>query len=78
MIAYLRDKIKAALAWVYNWITVITGIIVGAASVLPDLISALVGIDLAPLIGADRAAQLVTIVAIIKAIVAGYSAFRGA
>lgn len=51
------------LRWVYDWITVITAASVG-------LLHALDGINLAPLIGSERALQVVTVVAIVKAVLA--------
>jgi hypothetical protein len=62
--------IKRFLAWVYNWVTVLTGLIVGALSVLPDLLNGLLGVDFSPLVGPTRAAQIVAVVAILKAVLA--------
>lgn len=70
--------IKRSLAWVYNWVTVITGLIVGALSVLPDLLTGLLGVDFAPLVGPTRAAQIVAVVAILKAVIAFWQSRRAA
>jgi len=72
MLDYIKSKITAALAWIYKWVTVLTGIFVGFVSVLPNLINTLTLVDLTPLMGADRAAQVVTGVAILKAIIEVY------
>lgn len=68
----MKAKIKAFLKWVYDWVTVITGIAVGFITALPDLIMALSGIDWSPILGPSRAAQIVTGVAVFKATVAFY------
>lgn len=67
---FIKEKIKAALMWVYNWITVLTSAAMGAVSLLPGLLNMLSGIDLSPLVGAERALQIVTAVAILKALIA--------
>ena len=72
MIEAIKAKLKAFFAWVYNWITVITGIVVGFVSMLPDLLMSLAGIDFSPILGPSHAAQIVTGVAILKAVVAFY------
>lgn len=66
MIEAVKDKLKALAAWVYNWITVLTGTLVGAIAVLPDVLMNLSGIDLSPLVGHARAAQIVCGVAVMK------------
>ncbi|MCW5692560.1 MAG: hypothetical protein KIT48_09355 [Pseudolabrys sp.] len=66
------EAIKKFFAWVYEWVTVITSFIVGIISVIPDAISSISGVDFAPLIGPERGAQIVVLVAITKAIVAAY------
>lgn len=70
--------IKRFLAWVYNWVTVITGLIVAALSVLPDLLTGLLGVDFTPLFGPTRAAQIVAVVAILKALTALWQNRRAA
>jgi hypothetical protein len=72
MIETIKAKIKAFGAWVYNWITVLTGIIVGGIAMLPDLILGITGIDFTPIMGPHRAAQIVTGTAIAKAVIAVY------
>lgn len=64
--------IKSFFAWVYEWVTVITSFVVGIVSVIPDAISSVSGVDFAPLIGPDHAAQIVVLVAVTKALVAAY------
>jgi preprotein translocase subunit SecY len=78
MIDTIKAKLKAFVAWVYNWITVLTGIIVGALAMLPDMLTNLTGIDFSPLVGAHRAAQIITGTAIAKAVVAVYQSKKAA
>lgn len=78
MIETIKAKLKALGLWIYNWITVLTGIVVGSLSVLPDLITGLTGIDFAPLVGPHRAAQIVTGTAIAKAVVSVWQSRRAA
>lgn len=66
------ERIKAFFAWVYEWITVISGIVVGVLLSIPDLVLSLSGIDWAPILGPTRAAQIVTGVAVAKAVIAFY------
>lgn len=68
--------IKRFFAWVYNWVTVIAGLVVGALSVVPDLLTGLLSVDFAPLIGPTRAAQIVAVVAILKALIAIWQSRR--
>lgn len=68
---------KTFLAWVYNWVTVIAGLTVGALSVLPDLLNGLLGVDFSPLVGPTRAAQIIAVVAILKALTAFWQHRRG-
>lgn len=69
MLETIKAKLKAFGLWIYNWVTVLTGIVVGSLSVLPDLLTGLTGIDFSPLFGPSRAAQIVTGTAIAKALV---------
>lgn len=78
MIELIKEKLKAFFAWVYNWITVITGIVVGFLTSLPDLVMSLAGVDFSPILGPSRAAQIVTVVAVVKAIVAFYQSRKAA
>lgn len=66
----LKQKIKAALKWVYDWVTVLVGTVMGAVSLLPNLLNALSGVDLSPIVGPERALQIVTAVALTKALLA--------
>lgn len=63
----IKEKLKALFAWIYNWITVLTGIVVGALSVLPDVLVNISPIDLSPILGHAHAAQVVCGVAVMKA-----------
>lgn len=77
MIEIIKAKLKTAAAWVYNWITVLTGIVVGSLAMLPDVIMGLTGIDFTPILGAHRAAQIVTGTAVAKAVIAVYRSKKG-
>ena len=78
MLDTIKAKLKAFGLWVYNWITVLTGIVVGSLSVLPDLLTGLTGIDFSPLVGPTHAAQIVTGTAIAKAVVSVWQSRRAA
>jgi hypothetical protein len=78
MIEAIKTKLKASGLWIYNWITVLTGIVVGSLSVLPDLITGLTGIDFSPLVGPTHAAQIVTGTAIVKAVLSVWQSKRAA
>lgn len=69
--------LKTFGAWVYNWVTVITGLIVGGLTFLPDLLNDLLGVDFTPIFGPDHAAKIVTVVAILKALTALWQHRRG-
>lgn len=69
MLDYLKDKATAALAWCYKWVTVLTGIAVAIISVIPMLLNTLALVDLSPLVGSVHAAQIMSGVAILKAII---------
>lgn len=64
------ESIKSWFRWVYDWITVLTASIVGVPSVLLELLNAMSGIDISPLVGPDKALKIVTGVAIVKAVLA--------
>jgi len=64
------ERIKSFFKWVYNWITVITGLVVGALATVPDLLTYLSGVDFTPVVGPDWAGRIVVIVAVTKAIIA--------
>lgn len=61
------DRLKKALRWVYDWITVLTGLLVGVPELLLQLLSAFDGVDISPIFGPDRALKIMTGVAIVKA-----------
>lgn len=64
------EKIKTAVRWVYDWITVLTASLIGIPSILLEILNALSGIDIAPFVGPDKALKIVTGVAIVKALLA--------
>jgi hypothetical protein len=61
---------KAALRWVYDWITVLTASLVGLPSLLLEFLSYFDGVDISPFIGYDKASKIVTGVALAKALLA--------
>lgn len=67
------DKIKVAAKWVYDWVTVLAAIVLGALSVAIDYLDQLAGIDLAQIMSQRRAAEITFGVAISKAAVAIYN-----
>jgi preprotein translocase subunit SecY len=64
------DRIKSFFKWVYNWITVITGLVVGFLAMVPDLLTYLSGVDFSPIVGTEWGGRIVVIVAVCKAVVA--------
>lgn len=70
MIEIIKAKFKAFFKWIYDWITVLVGAAMGFVSLLPNLLTELAGIDLSPLVGPERALQVVTATAILKALIA--------
>lgn len=61
------EKIKKFGAWLYNWATVVAGIIVGGLSYGLDALDAITGTtDLTPILPPDQALKIVTLVALIK------------
>lgn len=67
------DKIKAAAAWVWNWITVIAVTVLSTLSVGLDYLEQLSGVDLTGVMTSRRAAQITFGVAITKAVVTAYN-----
>ena len=61
---------RAWLRWVYDWITVITASLVGVPSLLLQLLNALDGVDITPLLPPEHAMKIVTGVALVKALLA--------
>jgi preprotein translocase subunit SecY len=66
----MRARIKAFFAWVYEWVTVLSASALGLLSVVPEILGALEGVDLAPLLPPNKALTILTCVAIVKAIAA--------
>lgn len=64
------ESIKVVFRWVYDWVTVLAAALVGAPSIIIQILS-FVGVDdIAPMVGADNALKIVTSVAIAKALLA--------
>lgn len=70
----MLDKIKAFFKWVYNWITVIVGIVMGFMAIGLQIFDQLTGIDLTSFVTHQRAVQITTAVAVAKALVSTYNA----
>lgn len=64
------ENFKVAARWVYDWITVLAASLIGLPALLLQLLSMFDGIDIAPLIGPDKALKIVTGVALTKALLA--------
>lgn len=61
---------KSFFAWVYNWVTVISASIVGAVLAIGSEIDLLTGIDFSSILPADRAAKVLAVIGITKAVLA--------
>ena len=72
----MLEAVKSWAAWLWNWITVITGSVVGFLYVAFDLISAIGGDHLVPFFGADLALKIVSGVAIAKGAIAYFQSQR--
>ena len=70
MISAIWEAIKSWARWVYDWITVLVVSLVGLPTLLLELLNALAGVDITPLVGADKALEITTSVALVKAILA--------
>jgi hypothetical protein len=70
------EKIKAAAAWVWHWITVIVASIVGFLSVAVDYIDQITGLDLTQIMTKERAAEVMFWTAITKMSVSAYNAWK--
>lgn len=70
------DKAKAVGAWLYKWVTVIVGVVIGGASAVFEILDMIAGIDITPILPAAYAARIVTAVAVAKALYSFYSARR--
>lgn len=68
--AWIWQKIKEWAFWVYDWITVLVGLLVGVPSAVIDLLNAFAGVDITPLVGSENAVKIMAGVAIAKAILA--------
>lgn len=62
------DGIKSWARWVYDWITVLVGLLVGVPTVLIDLLNAFGGVDISPLVGNENALKITAGVALAKAL----------
>ena len=64
------QTIKSWFRWVYDWMTIIVASLVGLPTLLIEILNAMSGIDLTPMVGTDKALKIVTGVAIVKAVLA--------
>lgn len=67
---------KAFFKWVYDWITVLTASLVGFPVLLLQILDAVAGVDITPLVGADKALKIVCSVALAKAVLASLANMR--
>lgn len=67
-------KIKSAATFVYNWITVIVGIIVAAPTAVIDFLNAIQAIDWGPLISSQTALAVTAFTAVAKATIQALAA----
>jgi hypothetical protein len=74
----MRARIKAFFKWVYDWITVLAGVLAGVPAVLLQFLDQLGGTDLSPLFKPEYAMRIVAAVAIIKAVCAMIESRRSA
>jgi len=70
MLDTIKAKLKAFVAWLYNWITVVSGIVLGGLSMLPDFLDAIGAINLTPILPPAYAAKIITAIAVVKAVAA--------
>lgn len=66
----MLDKLRALFRWIYDWITVITASLIGLPALALEFFSYFSGVDIAPLVGPDRAMKIVTAVALLKGVLA--------
>lgn len=66
--AFVWQKIKSSTRWVYDWITVIVASLVGVPEIVLQLLSYFDGIDVSAFLGPQRALQITTGVALVKAV----------
>lgn len=74
----MLNNLKSVARWVYDWITVITASLLGAPDLLLQFLSYFDGVDFAPFIGTERALKIVTVVAIVKAVLSFIESLRKA
>jgi hypothetical protein len=72
MIDNYKVKLKSLAAWLYEWATVVAGVVVGGLSAGLDFLDSITGIDLTPLLPPAHAAKIITGVAVAKGIHAFY------
>lgn len=61
---------KKFARWVYDWITILAASLVGIPSILLEFLHHIEFVDFSPWVGAERSLQIVTGVAVVKAILA--------
>jgi len=64
------QPLKTATRWVYDWITILVASLVGLPTLVLELLSFFDGVDIAPLVGYDKAMKIVTGVALVKGLLA--------
>lgn len=66
----MMERLKKALRWVYDWMTVLAASLVGIPEILLQLLSLIEGIDLTPILPPEHAVKIITGVALTKALLA--------
>lgn len=77
MVKLLWEKTKAFVVFVYNWITVLAGSLIGVDTAL-DLLGQFQVIDYSPFLGPQKAAGIVSAIAVLKGVAAMVQAFLAA
>lgn len=76
MLSIVWAKVKAFWVWLYHWITVVSGIVVGAISTGADQLDAWTGVDFKAFFTEQTALRIVATIAMLKALVATVGSMR--
>jgi hypothetical protein len=68
----MLTKLKAVGAWLYSWVTVVVGLVVGGIATLLPMLDVLAGLDLSAFLPAATALKITTGVALAKAVCVGF------
>jgi hypothetical protein len=70
------DKVKAAALWVWNWVTVLVAMVMGALTQVVQYLDQITGLDLTQFFTKERAAEVIFWTAVTKAVVAFYNSLK--